>query len=386
MPEKTLPEQNIPPSNVEPLLGHILEHSHRAAATNDKHAENALVQSSRNGTLLERSVEAQGRILADTGKIADSSAKTADGVTALAEKLAPQEIADSAVFHVKGVKGDQGIQGIPGEKGEKGEQGVQGFQGEQGVQGFQGIPGEKGDRGDSIKGDRGKDGENGTDGKHGKDGRDGKDGSPDTPDQIISKIKKLISYDDLDPKSLPNLEAFIRRISSKTVSLSELDDVNLGGLTKTGGKYNLGSGSGSGGTTPTGFVDNEIVSGAGTAWTLAAVPVAGTQQIYANGQRLTVGVDYTISGASITTTDSWSGGTILADYFTSAQTGFVENEVIAGSATAWTLANTPIVASQHVFANGQRLIPGGIDYTISGSSIITIQSWSAGTLLSDYRH
>jgi hypothetical protein len=33
--------------------------------------------------------------------------------------------------------------------------------------------------------------------------------------------------------------------SSKTVSLVELDDVNLTGLTQTNGKYNLGSGGGS---------------------------------------------------------------------------------------------------------------------------------------------
>jgi hypothetical protein len=68
---------------------------------------------------------------------------------------------------------------------------------------------------------------------------------------------------------------------------------------------------GGGGNT---FVYNEVVSGSGTSWTLANTPIVGMQAIYANGQRLTPTVDYTISGANITTVDSWSAGTVLADY------------------------------------------------------------------------
>lgn len=70
----------------------------------------------------------------------------------------------------------------------------------------------------------------------------------------------------------------------------------------------------SGGGSSTTFVDNEVVSGSGTSWTLANVPTLGSEHIYANGQRLTPTVDYTISGADITTVLSWSAGTILADY------------------------------------------------------------------------
>lgn len=71
----------------------------------------------------------------------------------------------------------------------------------------------------------------------------------------------------------------------------------------------------SGGTIGT-FVDNEIVTGSGTSWTLAHIPLSGSQHIYANGQRLTPGGgnDYTISGAVVTTSLSWSAGTVLADY------------------------------------------------------------------------
>lgn len=61
-------------------------------------------------------------------------------------------------------------------------------------------------------------------------------------------------------------------------------------------------------------VFNEVVSGSNTTWTLAFTPSVGTQAIYANGQRLTPTTDYTISGAAITTIDSWAAGTVLADY------------------------------------------------------------------------
>lgn len=62
-------------------------------------------------------------------------------------------------------------------------------------------------------------------------------------------------------------------------------------------------------------VYNEVVSGSGTSWTLANTPTTGTLLLYANGQRLTPIVDYSITGATITTVLSWSAGTLLADYF-----------------------------------------------------------------------
>lgn len=77
------------------------------------------------------------------------------------------------------------------------------------------------------------------------------------------------------------------------------------------GRLLVDSTGGGGGNT---FVYNEVVSGSGTTWTLANIPVTGNQAIYANGQRLTPTVDYTISGAAVTTVDSWSAGTVLADY------------------------------------------------------------------------
>lgn len=72
-----------------------------------------------------------------------------------------------------------------------------------------------------------------------------------------------------------------------------------------------------------------------------------------------------------------------------AQTGNgvpVENEVVSGSGTNWTLANTPVAGSVKLFAAGVRLTPGaGNDYTISGTSITTTASYSTGSLLADSR-
>lgn len=107
-------------------------------------------------------------------------------------------------------------------------------------------------------------GMDGADGLNGKDGLDAdediivekvlaqipkpKDGSPDSPKQVKEKLLKIgIKYDEI--KGTPDLTSMMQRLNqaSKTVSLIELDDVNLTGLTQTNGKYNLGSGGGGGG-------------------------------------------------------------------------------------------------------------------------------------------
>lgn len=91
-------------------------------------------------------------------------------------------------------------------------------------------------------------------------------------------------------------------------------DSNGKPLSKTPqGAFKLPPISGGGGFT---FI-NEIVSGSGTSFTLANVPVDSTKvALYGGGSRLTPGVsnDYTISGAAITMTNSYSSGQVLADY------------------------------------------------------------------------
>ena len=138
----------------------------------------------------------------------------------------------------KGDKGDVGEQGIQGERGEQGEQGVQGEKGEVGEKGDKGEKGEKGNMGPV--------GPQGDKGEKGPDGKTGKQGSPDTPEQVKSKLLEVgLDYEEI--KNTPDLDKIIAITSqsSKTVSLAELDDVNLTGLTQTNGKYDLGSGGGS---------------------------------------------------------------------------------------------------------------------------------------------
>lgn len=61
------------------------------------------------------------------------------------------------------------------------------------------------------------------------------------------------------------------------------------------------------------------------------------------------------------------------------------NEVVSGSGTSWTLANTPTSAGIALYASGQRLAPT-TDYTLSGKTITTVLSWSTGLLLADYTY
>lgn len=71
----------------------------------------------------------------------------------------------------------------------------------------------------------------------------------------------------------------------------------------------LVSGGGSSGTSVVG----EVVSGSGTAWTLAHAPTNGVA-LFVNGQRLQLTTDYSIVTTAITTVLSWTAGTMLADY------------------------------------------------------------------------
>lgn len=144
-----------------------------------------------------------------------------------------------------------------------------------------------------------------------------------TSTEIIRLLKGKLSYNDL--KDLPDVQKWMSqiasKISSKTYSLAELDDVNLDGLTQTDGKYNLGSGSGASGN----FVDSETVARTFSAvYTLAHVPVLGSVHVFGGGSRLYPGTgniadastDYTVSGGIITTKYDYGDGGLLADYRT----------------------------------------------------------------------
>ena len=61
----------------------------------------------------------------------------------------------------------------------------------------------------------------------------------------------------------------------------------------------------------------------------------------------------------------------------------VYNEVVAGSGTTFTLAHTPVLGSEQLYAIGQRLTLT-VDYTILGKVITTLSSWVAGQILADF--
>lgn len=191
----------------------------------------------------------------------------------------------------------------PGEKGPRGERGPKGEKGDTGPRGPLGFNGHKGEKGD--KGERGKD-------------ADIEDLQPE-----VKKIRlELLS---LMPKG-GNMNRNIW-VNGNSSVLSRYTDINLiAGTNVTLSYVNNDtrkttdvtvSATGGGGSST--FVNNEIVSGSGTSWTLAQTPILGAQHVYGNGQRLIAGAgnDYTISGTAITTSNSFSAGNLLADYQTS---------------------------------------------------------------------
>lgn len=225
-------------------------------------------------------------------------------------KLTPEDLGDQKMFIVKGVKGDKGDKGAQGDKGDTGEKGDRGQQGIQGTIGNEGKAGK-----DGNPGKNGEDGEPGIQGEKGEPGKDGKDAKAPSTVDVLKKIREKLKFSDL--KDADDVVASIRRIiSSRDYDLKELKDVDVDGvqagdvLTFDGEKWVPGTAGGAAGT----WVNNEVVAGSDTGWTLAHVPIAGSVLLYANGQRLTLSVDYTISGAAITTVLSWVAGTIIADY------------------------------------------------------------------------
>ena len=74
------------------------------------------------------------------------------------------------------------------------------------------------------------------------DGKPGKNGSPDTPKQIKKKLlQEGLSYEEL--KNLPDIPKLVRIHSqaSKTVSIGELDNVDVSHTQTQSGKYILGN-------------------------------------------------------------------------------------------------------------------------------------------------
>lgn len=246
------------------------------------------------------------------------SIEGAELVTIKGEKGEPgnifAELTPEQKLEIRGEKGSTGPEGrtgkdslVPGPPGPKGENGKDSI-----------IPGPQGERGESIVGPAGKDGAKGDKGDA---------GSPDTGLDIVRKHKELekeqrISYDDL--KDLPNLDLFRKQqekkdVATKDYATSELTDVSMQGIVagqvlQWDGRRFIPYTPSSTGVNQV-FGENLTPQGLGPAFTLAHSPIAGTVRLYRGGSYQQLGIDFTLSGATITLTNALiSGEVLLVDY------------------------------------------------------------------------
>lgn len=309
----------------------------------------------------------------------------------LTEKVIEQE--NVPTVKVEGIslitlKGDIGEKGDTGEKGEQGEPGKDGIDGKNGTNGR-----------DGKNGNDGKNGKNGLDGLDGKNGLDGKDGSPDTAEDIVAKINELPTDEDdfkIDAKHIKNLPKQENRPNAIGVSnkyLDQLLDVDLTGVTKTDGKYVLGSGgSGSGvqsivaGTNIS--VDNTdpanpIVASLSdryktTSTTSQAIVSTGTLTFTVDADlaytpQQDVIIAYDSSNHMHGTVTSYSGTTLVVD---------IQHKTGAGTYTSWVINLDAILATTLTLKtdgtdNGSQttlnLVAGSnIDLTDNGAGSVTI--------------
>ena len=116
-----------------------------------------------------------------------------------------------------------------------------------------------------------------------------------TADQLVDKINTLEEVIELD--TIKGLKAKLSDLEKKWTSRPMFG----GGYSKIAADSH--------------DVPNEVVAGSGTSWTLSHIPSpSNSLKLYALGVRLPLTIKYTISGASITTVDSYSTGELLADF------------------------------------------------------------------------
>ena len=161
---------------------------------------------------------------------------------------------------------------------------------------------------DGAKGEKGERGENGKNGMDGIDGQDGRNISPKEAKMILADLLK-----EVDLEKFATHKSVKDQFKEYGLSTSKSLEKRLNALQDAVMRNYGGHGGKSGGSSAN-SIFNEVVSGSGTSFTLANTPVSGSQALYALGQRLTLTVDYTISGANITLINSLLAGSLLADY------------------------------------------------------------------------
>ncbi len=143
-------------------------------------------------------------------------------------------------------------------------------------------------------------------------------------DELLAIIVPLVKHAiaELEKPTVEITSEVVKQIIQVMYSLPETDKLevskgirNAASFIYNNTKYKISEFMHGGSAASTGTaVYNEIVSGSGTSWNLDNTPNSRTLQLYANGQRLTIDVDYTLNLTAITTMSSWEAGSLLADY------------------------------------------------------------------------
>ncbi len=147
-----------------------------------------------------------------------------------------------------------------------------------------------------------------------------------------------------------------------------------------------------------GEVPGGSVNSSNTTFTTASRFQPGSLRVYHNGIRLKGGTtDYTEGTQGFTMAVApITGDILLVDYetnttaFMQGSSSFVYDETpsgtVNGSNVTFTLANTPVADTLVLFRDGQRLVPGGADYTLSTATITFVTAPATGSILrADYQ-
>jgi len=143
------------------------------------------------------------------------------------------------------------------------------------------------------------------------------------------------------------------------------------------------------------FISKEIpygaVDGVNTTFTLEHAPTPGSEHLYLNGLLVEEGADtdYFISGSTITFSEPLLAGMQLqcTYHYNSEQLTnvFVDKEIpyglINGTNKTFTLADNPVLGSEHLYLNGVLQQSGGNDYVIDNNVIIFIEAPLEGMTL-----